>query len=160
MFRTAVLRSARCLVQAAPRAQVSAASRVIPSSFAQSRTAAPSAMIPSIRFYSAHAGLSQDEVQGRILDLLKNFDKVRPNPSLECARKHGTNISLSRSPIRQRYPMSPIIHNASQYLLEPALPHRTLHQRPRSRQLGHSRGRHGHRGGSCLSYHERVCAKD
>ena len=34
-------------------------------------------MVPSIRFYSAHAGLSQDEVQGRILDLLKNFDKVR-----------------------------------------------------------------------------------
>lgn len=33
-------------------------------------------MIPSIRAYSAHAGLSQDEVQGRILDLLKNFDKV------------------------------------------------------------------------------------
>jgi len=77
MFRTALVRSARCLAQAAPRAQVSVARRVVPSSFVQSRSAAPSAMVPSIRFYSAHAGLSQDEVQGRILDLLKNFDKVR-----------------------------------------------------------------------------------
>lgn len=76
MFRTALLRSARCLAQAAPRAQVSVASRVVPNSFLMSRTAGPSTMIPTIRAYSAHAGLSQDEVQGRILDLLKNFDKV------------------------------------------------------------------------------------
>lgn len=76
MFRTAAIRSARCLAQAAPRAQAPVARRVIQSSF-QSRTVAPSTIVPAIRFYSAHAGLSQDEVQGRILDLLKNFDKVR-----------------------------------------------------------------------------------
>lgn len=76
MFRTALVRSARCLAQAAPRAQAPTVSRIVPSTFAASRTAAPSAMIPSFRCYSAHAGLSQDEVQGRILDLLKNFDKV------------------------------------------------------------------------------------
>lgn len=29
-----------------------------------------------IRCYAASSGLSKDEVQGRILDLLKNFDKV------------------------------------------------------------------------------------
>jgi NADH dehydrogenase (ubiquinone) 1 alpha/beta subcomplex 1 len=30
----------------------------------------------AVRCYAASAGLSKDEVQGRILDLLKNFDKV------------------------------------------------------------------------------------
>jgi NADH dehydrogenase (ubiquinone) 1 alpha/beta subcomplex 1 len=29
------------------------------------------------RCYSASAGLTKEEVQGRIMDLLKNFDKVR-----------------------------------------------------------------------------------
>jgi hypothetical protein len=51
--------------------------RVAPSSFLPSTTAGPSTFVPAIRCYSAHAGLSKDEVQGRILDLLKNFDKVR-----------------------------------------------------------------------------------
>lgn len=82
MFRTALVRSARCLAQAAPRVQAPVASRVIPSSFAASRTAAPSLSVSAFRFYSAPSGLSQDEVQGRILDLLKNFDKVRSHPDL------------------------------------------------------------------------------
>jgi hypothetical protein len=34
-----------------------------------------SAFQPS-RSYASHAGLAKDEVQGRILDLLKGFDKV------------------------------------------------------------------------------------
>jgi hypothetical protein len=42
----------------------------------RSSQAAPSFVLPSIRCYSAPAGLSKDEVQGRIMDLLKNFDKV------------------------------------------------------------------------------------
>ena len=74
MFRTAVFRSARCI---APRAQAPIVRRATPSAFFPSKIVAPSASIPSIRFYSAHAGLSKDEVQGRIVDLLKNFDKVR-----------------------------------------------------------------------------------
>lgn len=36
----------------------------------------PSTVLGAVRAYSAHAGLNQEEVQGRILDLLKNFDKV------------------------------------------------------------------------------------
>lgn len=31
---------------------------------------------PAIRYYSASAGLGKDEVEGRIKDLMKNFDKV------------------------------------------------------------------------------------
>ncbi|KAF1356601.1 acyl carrier protein-like protein [Delphinella strobiligena] len=94
MFRTALLRSARCLAQAAPRVQVSVASRVVPNSFLMSRTAGPSTMIPSIRAYSAHAGLSQDEVQGRILDLLKNFDKVTDSSKLSPTAHFTNDLGL------------------------------------------------------------------
>jgi len=73
MFRTALLRSARSL---SLKAQAPIARRAVPSAFLPVKIAAPSASIPSTRFYSASAGLGQDEVQGRILDLLKNFDKV------------------------------------------------------------------------------------
>lgn len=48
----------------------------------QSSRVTPSFVLPSIRCYSAPAGLSKDEVQGRIMDLLKNFDKVRSEPSV------------------------------------------------------------------------------
>ncbi|KAK8206737.1 mitochondrial acyl carrier protein [Zalaria obscura] len=89
MFRTALLRSARCLAQAAPRAQAPIARSAFPSTFVQ-RNAAPSFSVPSIRFYSAHAGLSQEEVQGRILDLLKNFDKVSDESKLS-PNSHFTN---------------------------------------------------------------------
>jgi NADH dehydrogenase (ubiquinone) 1 alpha/beta subcomplex 1 len=46
------------------------------SSLFQTQHIAPSARFQAVRCYAASAGLSQDEVQGRILDLLKNFDKV------------------------------------------------------------------------------------
>ena len=50
-----------------------------------STTAAPSTFVSAVRCYSAHAGLSKDEIQGRILDLLKNFDKVRSLPILNTS---------------------------------------------------------------------------
>ncbi|KAI5274294.1 acyl carrier protein [Aureobasidium subglaciale] len=89
MFRLAVARSARCLAQAAPRVQAPITRRVAPS-FLPSTTAAPSTFVSAIRCYSAHAGLSKDEVQGRILDLLKNFDKVSDASKLS-AQSHFTN---------------------------------------------------------------------
>ena len=55
-----------------------------------STTAAPSTFVSAVRCYSAHAGLSKDEVQGRILDLLKNFDKVSDASKLS-AQSHFTN---------------------------------------------------------------------
>ncbi|KAG9525521.1 acyl carrier protein, partial [Aureobasidium melanogenum] len=90
MFRFAVARSARCLAQAAPRVQAPITRRVAPSSFLPSTTAAPSTFVSAVRCYSAHAGLSKDEVQGRILDLLKNFDKVSDASKLS-AQSHFTN---------------------------------------------------------------------
>jgi hypothetical protein len=46
------------------------------SSFVQPKQITPSVYFQAVRCYAASAGLSQDEVTGRIMDLLKNFDKV------------------------------------------------------------------------------------
>ena len=45
-------------------------------SFFQPKQTSPSTYFQAVRCYAASAGLSQDEVTGRIMDLLKNFDKV------------------------------------------------------------------------------------
>jgi NADH dehydrogenase (ubiquinone) 1 alpha/beta subcomplex 1 len=42
----------------------------------QSTSITPSMRFQAVRCYSASAGLGKDEITGRILDLLKNFDKV------------------------------------------------------------------------------------
>jgi hypothetical protein len=47
------------------------------SSFFQPKQITPSTYFQAVRCYAASAGLSKDEVTGRIMDLLKNFDKVR-----------------------------------------------------------------------------------
>jgi NADH dehydrogenase (ubiquinone) 1 alpha/beta subcomplex 1 len=75
MFRTALLRSARSAVRAAPRCQASIARPT--RAFVQPKQITPAAYFQAVRSYASSAGLSNDEVQGRILDLLKNFDKVR-----------------------------------------------------------------------------------
>lgn len=46
------------------------------SAFVQPKQINPSVYFQAVRCYAASAGLSQDEVTGRIMDLLKNFDKV------------------------------------------------------------------------------------
>jgi NADH dehydrogenase (ubiquinone) 1 alpha/beta subcomplex 1 len=79
MFRSAVLRSLRA---SAPRVAIKT-----PAPF-QIRSSPIAARVPqftpcyvsqSIRAYSAPAGLNKNEVEGRIVNLLKNFDKVRQN---------------------------------------------------------------------------------
>jgi hypothetical protein len=72
MFRSAIARSLRA---SAPRVIKTPAPFHIRSS--------PIAAIPQFtpfqgaRLYSAPAGLSKNEAEGRIVNLLKNFDKVR-----------------------------------------------------------------------------------
>lgn len=79
MFRSAIVRSLRA---SAPRAAIKT-----PAPF-QIRSSPIAARVPqfapciasqSVRLYSAPAGLSKNEVEGRIVNLLKNFDKVRQN---------------------------------------------------------------------------------
>jgi hypothetical protein len=56
-------------------------------SFFQPKQITPPTYFQAARCYSASAGLSQDEVTGRIMDLLKNFDKVRV--FVLCASSNG-----------------------------------------------------------------------
>ena len=71
MLRTAIVRAARqASIRTARPAFVRPA--ILPISNAVPRAIAAS----SIRCYSASAGLKQEEIEGRILDLLKKFDKV------------------------------------------------------------------------------------
>ena len=78
MFRTSIVRSARAVAQASARSYSTPAfRRAIPTPFAAAWTPAPVSRITAVRCYAAGSGLNQEEVTGRILDLLKNFDKVR-----------------------------------------------------------------------------------
>ncbi len=74
MFRSAIVRSLRA---SAPRSAIKTAA---PFQIRSSPIAArftPSLVSQTIRCYSAPGGLSKDEIEGRIVNLLKNFDKVR-----------------------------------------------------------------------------------
>lgn len=80
MFRSAIVRSLRASV---PRAAVKTpAPFQIRSSPIAGRAPqfTPCFVSQSVRLYSAPAGLSKNEVEGRIVNLLKNFDKVRQIP--------------------------------------------------------------------------------
>ncbi|RMZ77373.1 hypothetical protein DV737_g4379, partial [Chaetothyriales sp. CBS 132003] len=63
-------------------------------SLAQSSYIAPSFTLSSIRCYSAPTGLSRDEVQGRILDLLKNFDKVTDASKITGTSHFSSDLGL------------------------------------------------------------------
>lgn len=76
MFRTAILRSARGAARSAARWQAPIARPAVPALRVQSRQQLPAACFQAVRCYSAGGALNQEEIQGRILDLLKNFDKV------------------------------------------------------------------------------------
>lgn len=79
MFRTALLRSARCVAQqTSARAATSpaVARTALRTPFITSRISTPATSLSAVRCYASSSGLGQEEVTGRILDLLKNFDKV------------------------------------------------------------------------------------
>ncbi|TVY49207.1 Acyl carrier protein, mitochondrial [Lachnellula occidentalis] len=78
MFRTVLLRSARSAACQAVRRSSPIARPAVASSFVKQSQFAPSAF-QAARCYSAAAGLEKPEVEGRIIDLLKNFDKLSPS---------------------------------------------------------------------------------
>ncbi|PIA96352.1 Acyl carrier protein, mitochondrial [Cercospora beticola] len=90
MFRTALLRATRAAAQSSVRAAPVARTAAIRSPFVTSRISSPATRIAAIRCYATSSGLGQEEVTGRILDLLKNFDKVQ-DPSKLSASSHFTN---------------------------------------------------------------------
>ncbi|KAM3413954.1 Acyl carrier protein [Cercospora zeina] len=89
MFRTALLRATRAAAQSSVRA-APVARTAVRSPFVTSRISSPATRIAAIRCYASSSGLGQEEVTGRILDLLKGFDKVQ-DPSKLSAVSHFTN---------------------------------------------------------------------
>ncbi|KAJ9649008.1 mitochondrial acyl carrier protein [Coniosporium tulheliwenetii] len=95
MLRTAIIRSARAATRSVARWQAPIAARPLaPSSFLRSRQTAPAVYFQAVRCYSAHSGLSKEEVQGRILDLLKNFDKVSDASKLSPTSHFSNDLGL------------------------------------------------------------------
>ncbi|KAI9860154.1 MAG: Acyl carrier protein, mitochondrial [Trichoglossum hirsutum] len=92
-MRIALVRSARSLIQR-PLQQRCVIARLATfnatSNIARSTHFAPALSSSAVRFYSAPAGLTQEQVEGRILDLLKNFDKVN-DPSKLSPNSHFAN---------------------------------------------------------------------
>ncbi|KAJ5364242.1 secondary metabolism biosynthetic enzyme [Penicillium cataractarum] len=91
MFRSAIVRSLRASV---PRAAVKtpASFQIRSSPIAAQFT--PSLVSQSIRFYSAPAGLSKDEIEGRIVNLLKNFDKVSDASKITGVSHFSNDLGL------------------------------------------------------------------
>ncbi|MCJ1364221.1 hypothetical protein MMC16_003330 [Acarospora aff. strigata] len=94
MFRIAVVQSA----QAAARSVVCLRSPIprpsIVRTLVRSTQFAPSVSCPAVRYYSAPAGLSKQEVEGRIVDLLKNFDKLSDASKLSPTSHFSNDLGL------------------------------------------------------------------
>ena len=76
MFRTALIQSLKCASKQALRSHAPVAQQITPCSFAILTCSNPRASFQPSRYYSVPAGLAKQEVEGRIMDLLKNFDKA------------------------------------------------------------------------------------
>ncbi|KAJ5677668.1 Acyl carrier protein (ACP) [Penicillium sp. IBT 18751x] len=94
MFRSAIARSLRA---SAPRVAVKTQAPF------QIRSSPIAARVPqftpvfvsqSIRAYSAPAGLNKEEVEGRIVNLLKNFDKVSDASKINGASHFSNDLGL------------------------------------------------------------------
>ncbi|KAG5203934.1 hypothetical protein GY631_7338 [Trichophyton interdigitale] len=95
MFRSAVIRSLRTSVPRVARV-ASPVSRQAPvaASIARQAQFAPRFAYQAIRQYSAPAGLSEQEVQGRIIDLLKNFDNVSDASKINVESHFQNDLGL------------------------------------------------------------------
>ena len=89
MIRAAVLQSVRCASKPMARIPTRTSRAIAPCLSAGSSRSPLASKYHGVRCYSAPAGLSKQEVEGRIMDLLKNFDKVRVHGAGEI---DGTNL--------------------------------------------------------------------
>lgn len=77
MLRIALRQSARWASKSVLRIQLPVSRATTPCLFLKAARPVAAPQLQAIRWYSAPAELTQQEVEGRIMDLLKNFDKVR-----------------------------------------------------------------------------------
>ncbi|MCJ1399297.1 Acyl carrier protein, mitochondrial [Xylographa trunciseda] len=94
MLRIAFLQPVRRFSQFAHYSQVPLSRSIIPSSQAVLTRATPINRFQPVRCYSAPAGLSKGEVEGRIMDLLKNFDKVSDASKLSTTSHFSNDLGL------------------------------------------------------------------
>ena len=80
MLRQALARSLRSAVRTAPQRHQPVLRTAAPLAYTTFSRPSRVVQLLGARFYSAPAGLLKDEVEGRIMDILKNFDKVPPLP--------------------------------------------------------------------------------
>ncbi|KAI1819210.1 acyl carrier protein-like protein [Xylaria intraflava] len=91
MFRTVILRSA---VAASRMAARPIAAR---SAFTVVRAAAPVSRIvtaPAVRMYSAASGLKKEEIEDRIMGILKGFDKVNDPVNINSTAHFSNDLGL------------------------------------------------------------------
>ncbi|KAH0609320.1 uncharacterized protein H6S33_012806 [Morchella sextelata] len=89
MFRTAAARASRSFSTAVLGARVSTPIAIARPTCV--RAVLPAKPFAAIRCYSAPASLSKDEVEGRIIELLKGFDKVTTKDTQVTGTSHFTN---------------------------------------------------------------------
>ncbi|KAB8230748.1 hypothetical protein ETB97_008798 [Aspergillus alliaceus] len=89
MFRSAIVRSLRAPMPRAVRAPVTSQIRSAPAAQFASRFA-----YQGIRLYSAPAGLNKEEAEGRIVNLLKNFDKVSDASKINGSSHFANDLGL------------------------------------------------------------------
>ncbi|KAL4997201.1 acyl carrier protein-like protein [Aspergillus recurvatus] len=92
MFRSAVVRSLRASVPRAVKPQ--AAFQIRSSPAARPAQLAPRFAFQAVRLYSAPAGLNKEEVEGRIVNLLKNFDKVNDASKINGSSHFSNDLGL------------------------------------------------------------------
>jgi hypothetical protein len=151
MFRTVLLQSTRCFAQRA--AQPVMRSAAIRSPFITSQISTPATSLSAVRCYASGSSLGKEEVTGRIVDLLKNFDKVcgGGRPWRSTGRRLTNYISTGPGRFKGTRPLviSRYFKTRTSNLtmgIDPG--ERPLLQRPGTRQLGHRRGCYGDRRGS------------
>ncbi|KAI9878464.1 MAG: hypothetical protein M1830_000798 [Pleopsidium flavum] len=94
MFRVAVVKSARSAARAVVRIRAPILRSSTISSLVRSTQFPPVASFLGARYYSAPAGLSKQEVEGRIMDLLKNFDKLSDASKLASTSHFSNDLGL------------------------------------------------------------------
>ncbi|KIN00856.1 hypothetical protein OIDMADRAFT_18988 [Oidiodendron maius Zn] len=93
MFRSAIIKSTRGATAQLAQRSGAIVRPAIPSSFVSRSQFAPSAF-QAARCYSAASGLQKPEVEGRIVDLLKNFDKVTDASKLTPTSHFANDLGL------------------------------------------------------------------
>ncbi|KAK9381886.1 acyl carrier protein-like protein [Kockiozyma suomiensis] len=94
MLRSSIFRSAPAALRRAVSLTAVASPKIAAARPLASRLAAPALPARFARFYSADAGLSRDEVQARILEVVKSFDKVTDPSKITSEASFAADLGL------------------------------------------------------------------